>query len=149
MTRAIEIDPGSSSFDPEALVQSPACKRRPHLVAGEPRRLGDLAVVERELFIRVTEGVEADHQRARKGPGLAAQITHVADGQADLLADLADDTDLKRLAGLDEPCQQREHPLGPHRLAGQHRTVAAVMNKADHRGVDARKLLVTADRVDS
>ena len=55
---------------------------------------------------------------------------------------------LERLAGLDETCQQREQPLGPHGLAGEHRAVVAVMNQADHRGVDARELLVTIGRVD-
>ena len=86
---------------------------------------------------------------AREGPRLATQITHISDSQADLLEDLPGDTDFERLAGLDEPGQQREHPLGPHRLASQHRTVTAVMDQTDHRRVDTRKLFVTIERVDS
>ena len=69
-------------------------------------------------------------------------------GQPDLLGDLADDARLERLARLDEAGQQREQPLGPHRLAGQHRAVVAVVHQADHRRVDAGKLLVAVDRVD-
>ena len=70
-------------------------------------------------------------------------------GQPDLLGDLAHHADLERLAGLDETGQQREQPLGPHGLPGQHRTVVAVVYQADHRGVDAGKLLVPVERVDA
>ena len=76
-----------------------------NLVAGEPSRLGDLSVVERKLLIRIANGMEADHQRARERPWLAAQIPHIPDGQADFFANLPGDTDFERLAGLDEPGQ--------------------------------------------
>ena len=71
---AIEIDPGSSSRDGESLLQSPSLERLADLGAGEPRRLGDLAVVERELLLGIADGVEADHQRPRERPRLAAQV---------------------------------------------------------------------------
>ena len=148
ITRAIDIEPGSSSLASASLLQSPRASACAHLVAGEPRGLGDLAVVEGEFLIGIADRMEADHQGARERPRLAAEVAHIAHGQPDFLADLPHDTGFERLAGFDESGQQREHPLRPHRLASQHRAVAAVMHQADHRGVDARKFLVTGDRVD-
>ncbi len=79
ISRAIEIDPGSSSRDGESLLQSPSASAVAHLGAGEPRRLGDLAVAEEELLLRVADRVEADHQRPRERPRLTAQVRHVGD----------------------------------------------------------------------
>ncbi len=93
---AIEIEPGSSSFDGAALLQSPSSSaartssRVNHAASAISPSLNENSCV------GVADGVEADHQRARKRPRLAAQVTHVADGQADLLGDLAGDAGLRK-----------------------------------------------------
>ena len=87
--------------------------------------------------------VEADHQRARERPGLAAQVADVGDRDADLLVHLAGHARLQRLAGLDEPGQHREPARRPDRLRGRSSTRSrAVVHQADHRRVGARVLLV-------
>ena len=58
ISRAIEIDPGSSSRDGESLLQSPSAERLADLGPGEPGRLGDLAVRERQRGGGVADGRE-------------------------------------------------------------------------------------------
>src|SRR2546421_8904003 len=67
------------------------------LVAGEPAGLRQLAAVDDDLAAGVLGG-EADHQRVGEGPGLAAEVAHVVDLDARLLADLARHRFLQRLA---------------------------------------------------
>ena len=93
-------------------------------------------------------GLEADHQRARERPGLAAQVRDVADGDADLLVDLPQHAGLQRLPRLDEPGEHREPPLGPHRLAGEQDAVRAVVHQADHRRIGAGVVLVAVRLAD-
>ena len=78
ISRAIEIDPGSSSRDGESLLQSPSASaartssRVNHAASAISPSLND------ELLLGVAERVEADHQRPRERPRLAAQVAHVA-----------------------------------------------------------------------
>ena len=67
---------------------------------------------------------------------------HVGDGEPDLLGDLAGHAGLEGLPRLNEPGEQREQPRRPDHLAGQHRPVVPVVHQADHRRIDAGKLLV-------
>lgn len=61
ITRAIEIDPGSSSFDSDALDQSPAASaartssRVNHAASAISPSLNE------NSFIRVTQGMKANH----------------------------------------------------------------------------------------
>src|SRR5690606_22362159 len=84
-------------------------------VGREERRLRDLDAVDPDLAARVLGG-EADHERVREGPGLAAEVAHVRDLDADLFADLARDGLFERLAGLHEARQRAEE--GPREVAG-------------------------------
>ena len=54
-------------------------------------------------------GGEPDHQAVRERPRLAAPVAHVADFDADLLADLTHDRTLQRLAGLHESGEAAVH----------------------------------------
>ena len=149
ISRAIEIVPGSSRRDVDELLQSPSAS-----ASRTSSRVNHAAsAISPSLKENCSSGSaiawKPDHQRSGERPRLAAEVADVAHVQADLLGDLAHDARLERLAGLDEPRQQRKEPLGPHRLAGEHGAVAAVVHQADHRRVDAGKLFVTADGVDA
>lgn len=61
ITRAIEIDPGSSSFDSDALDQSPAASAARTSSRVNHAASANFAVAERELLIRVTQGMKANH----------------------------------------------------------------------------------------
>ena len=82
ISRAIDIDPGSSSRDGESLLQSPCSSASRTSARVNHARLGDLAVVERELLLGIADGVEPDHQRPRERPRLAAQVADVASPSA-------------------------------------------------------------------
>src|SRR5699024_4377395 len=74
---------------------------------GEPlrahtTRLGDLVLLEGELCGVRRPGAVSEHQRAREGPGLAAHVLDLLDGDPDLLGDLAGHRVLEALARLDE-----------------------------------------------
>ncbi len=115
----------SSRVNQRASASSPS--RRLQLRPGRPRRV-------------------AEHQRRRERPRLGSRVRHVGDRQPDLLVDLAGHRRLGRLARLDEPGQDREPPLRPHRLPPQHAPVPAVVHEHDHRRVRTREVLGAVGR---
>ena len=90
---------------------------------------------------------EAEHQRLRERPRLAADVADVGDPQPDLLGHLAGDGRLGGLPRLDEPGQDREPAGRPDRLPAEHHAVAAVVDEHDHGGVGAREELRAGRRV--
>src|SRR3954470_8726754 len=95
---------------------------RLELLAREPAHVLELLVLRRRLAARPVR-VEAEHQRAREGPGLRARVAHAAHLDARFLEHLARHRLLERLAGLDEAGQRRVAPWRPARLATEQRTV--------------------------
>ena len=123
--------------------------RRSTVLPPEPVRLGDLGLVENEVA-RLVAGAEPDHQAVRERPWLRALVADVVDREPDLLADLAYDALLERLAGLDEPGEARQHPRRPADATGeQHLLIGAVVaasDERDHRRRQARERLEPAGR---
>src|SRR4028119_2270633 len=98
----------------------------------------DLAGLGRELAAGVVRG-EADHERVREGPRLAAEVAEVLDLDPDLLAHLAVDRLFYGLTRLDEA---GEHAAQPLREAGRAREQDLIPpphaddhGRADPRGV--------------
>src|SRR4051794_27234231 len=73
-------------------------------IDAEPVGSSELARVDGDLA-RSPLRAEAEHQRVREGPGLAAEILDVGDLDPHLLADLAAHRRLQRLPRLDEAGQ--------------------------------------------
>ena len=69
-------------------------------------------------------GAEPDHQAVRERPRLAAVVADVADLDADLLAHLADDGLLERLARLDEPGEAAVHRRPELHASGEQRLLS-------------------------
>src|SRR5262249_43388568 len=92
------------------------------VVLSEPAGVEQLLLVDPDLAVCVPRR-EADHQRMRERPRLAAEVADVCDLDPDLLADLAGHSLLQRLARLDEAREravegQREvAPAGEQDLA--------------------------------
>ena len=82
---------------------SPASIAGPHLRPGEPARLADLLLVDRDPLAGRGHRLESEHQAARHRPRLAAQVADLPDDDRGLLEDLAGDRVLGRLPRLDEP----------------------------------------------
>src|SRR3954447_15115140 len=111
----------------------------PELVAGEPAHVLELIVGD----VRLTGDhpcLEAEHQRRRERPGLAAAVDDVADDDAGLLPNLSHYRVLQRLSGLDETCQRGVAPARPRRLAAEQAPVIAVVHEHDDRRVGAREV---------
>src|SRR5690349_6796411 len=94
----------------DEVVDEPTCDRERardgrQLVGAIPGGLDELGVVELDLAACPACG-EPDHQLARERPRLAREVAHVLDRDPDLLAHLAANRLLERLARLDEA---REH----------------------------------------
>src|SRR3954451_20243440 len=88
------------------------------LVAGEPAHVLELVVGD----VRLTghdPRLEAQHQRRRERPRLAAAIDDVVDHDAGLLAHLPHDRLLQGLPGLDEAGERRVTASRPRRLAAE------------------------------
>src|SRR6185436_600222 len=102
-----------------------------------PVRLGDLRRVDAQLAARVLGG-ETDHQRVGERPRLAAEVAHLAELDAHLLADLAAHRLLERLAGLHE---SRERAVEPGRqvVAAAEQHAVAAPHQNDDRRRDARE----------
>ena len=77
-------------------------------------------------------GLEPDHQRVRERPRLAGDVAHVGDRHADLLAHLAVDGLLHRLAGLHEAGDAAVHRHRERAAASQQR-LAVALDERDHR----------------
>ena len=115
-----------------------------HLFPRDPERIFDLHRIEGDLR-RQRLGPAAEHQRGRKGPGLAGQIAHCTKPDARFLEHLAAHGGFQRLARFDESGQQRIHPLGPARRPAQQHRIAMRDQHDDHR-IGARKMMRAAGR---
>src|SRR3954468_3072617 len=108
--------------------------------AGETAHIFEL-VVPGVRLARYRARREAQHQRRRERPGLAAAIDDVVDGDAALLADLADDRLLQRLPRLDETGQRRVATARPARLPSEQAAVTTVVNEDDDGWVGPREVV--------
>src|ERR1700730_15556375 len=121
----------------DEVVDQPARDReRPgdlrQLLWPEPAGLAQLVLVDPEL-VAERPCDEPDHQLTREWPGLAAEVAHVTDLDARLLAHLAADGLLESLTGLDEAGEdagERELETGAPRE--QHAPL--VLDEHDHGG---------------
>ncbi len=77
----------------------------------EPTSVEDLRLVHGDVTAR-PRGAEADHERMREGPRLAADVAKPADAHPDLFADLSVHGLLERLAGLNEAREAAVHGDG-------------------------------------
>ncbi len=84
---------------------------------------------------------EAEHERGRERPRLAAEVDGVGDAHARLLEDLADHGGLERLARLDESGEQREPVALPERVRAEQDAVVGIRDPHDDGGVGAREHL--------
>src|SRR5262249_22777097 len=112
--------------------------------AREPARVLELLGVHLDLAARVG-GDEADHQLAREGPVLAADIGDVLHVDADLFLHLARHAALERLAVVDEAGDERVAARRPDGLSREQHAVA-VAHDDDDRRVQVRVVLVLALR---
>jgi hypothetical protein len=108
--------------------------------------LGDLLGVDQDGLAGRGVGAEAEHQAARHRPGLAADVAHVGHLDLGFLGHLADHRLLGRLAGVDEPGQDRHPAARPGGVPGQQAAVVRVGHQHDHRGVGAREVLGAVGR---
>src|ERR671917_100817 len=88
------------------------------LVRAVPTGVLDLAGLQPDLPSRVVGG-EADHERVREGPRLAAEVPEVLDLDTDLLAHLAVDRLFYGLARLDETGEHAAQALREAGRAGE------------------------------
>ena len=89
-----------------------------------PGGIADLHPIDLDLAAGVF-GEEAEHQLAREGPGLTAEITERADADGYLLADLPVHCGFHRLARLDKTGEGAVHPLLEARRPRQQQLFAA------------------------
>src|SRR5690625_1167763 len=85
------VDQGATEGGGAGQLDLSRLQRDLQLLAAEPAGLGDLVVLEGQLRRTGHPGAEAQHQRAREGPGLAAHVLHLLGVHADLLGDLPGD----------------------------------------------------------
>src|SRR6185437_13780520 len=88
-----------------------------------PARILELAVIDADLGA-ARAGMEAQHDRGGKGPGLRRVIAHLVDAHRRFLLDLARHRFLEALARLDESGERRMHAGGPDALAPQEAALA-------------------------
>ncbi len=86
-----------------------------------------------------TRAVNPSMRLAGSGHGCEPTYSTRSTSDAGLLADLADDRGLERLARLDESGEQREAVLLPERVRAEQHPVVVVGHEHDHRGVGARE----------
>ena len=110
MCRAIETGGGSARGPAPARSSSRVNQRASSISSGSAQGV-----------VALDAGDEAEHQRLRERPRLAADVADVGDPQADLLGDLPGDRRLGRLPRLDEPGQDREPARVARRPAGRAR----------------------------
>ena len=113
---------------------------RPQLLAAQPARAlssSDSLTLEVE---RLGLGMEADHHRGGKRPGLRGTVDDVLHPHLDLLVDLARHGILEALARLDEARQRRMH-AARKMLAAAQQALVAVMDQHDDRRIGAREML--------
>ena len=84
-------------------------------------------------------GGEPEHEARGQRPRLRAAVLDAVDVHAGLLADLAHDRGLERLARLDESGEQREAVLLPERVRAEQHPVVVIGHEHDHGGVGARE----------
>ena len=108
-----------------------ARKRGRHGIRGKPVGRFDLFAVDRDLT-RLVFRAKPEHQRVRKGPGLAREIFDILDDDRGFLEDLANDGFLGALARFDEPGQ---HAHDARRKMGRSREqdLVAFFDRNDHR----------------
>ena len=137
MFRAIDTGGGSARGPSPARSSARVNQRASSISSGSSRRVvGALGA-----------GDEAEHQRLRERPRLAAHVADVGDPQADLLGHLARDRRLGRLPRLDEAGEDREPAGRPDGLTAEDDPVAAVVHEHDHGRVGAREHLDAGLRV--
>ncbi len=88
-------------------------------------------------------GLEAQHQRMRKRPGLAREVAHVAHAQRHFLGDLAVDRLLGRFAGVHE-ARQRAVEAGREVVGTAEQDLVAALHRDDHHRRHARIVLAAA-----
>jgi len=128
-------------------------RRQPHLTTGarhgellarEPAALGDLITVHGNGRV-VGPGVVAEHQGAREGPRLTAQVPEVigSGGEHDtgLLLHLPPHGRLGRLPRRHEARQRREPAVGPAGLPTEQRAVLSITHQDDDRRIGAREVV--------
>ncbi len=111
-------------------------------------RLGDLLAIDRDLRLR-GPGVVAEHERARKGPRLAAEILHVIgirpDHDARLLLEFPAHRGLGRLPCLNEAREGRHPADRPVHLPAEQRAIVIVSNEDDDRRIRPREVINIVD----
>ena len=110
----------------------------------EPARVLQLIAVDDDVAARIA-GDEPDHELARKGPVLAADVRDVLHVDADLFLHLARHAALERLAVVDEAGHERVAAGRKGRLAREQHPVA-VAHEHDHARMQVRVVLVAAPR---
>ena len=93
-------------------------------------RVGNLDGIAHNLTVKPL-GTEPQHQRVRKWPGLAADVTHVAYRDAHFFQCLANDRFFQRLAWFDEPRKTGIHRLLPLHTAGEQRLLCISLATRD------------------
>ena len=104
---------------------------------GEPRRFGDLLLVEGDLTTQVP-GAEAHHELVGERPGLASPEVDVTDLETHLLAHFPAHRVLECLTRLDEPRETREDPGREQCIAGEQGPTVVAFDEHDHRRSEAR-----------
>ena len=102
-------------------------------------RAASISAPSTSISPRLRVGDETQHQAGRQRPRLVAEVGHLPDGEADLLADLASYGVLEGLARLAEAGERGPPVRGPARLPPQQ-DLLAVDDGHDHGGVAAREL---------
>ena len=103
-----------------------------NLISAEPLRVRDLDGIAHNLSVNPV-GAETEHQRMRKRPRLAADVTHVADGHTDFFHRLANDGLFEGLPRLDETGEAGIHRLLPLHAARKKRLFVIALAARDER----------------
>lgn len=138
------------------MIDEPAGDRNPkrefrktgaQLLSREPLGVFEFAIIEPNVC-RGCSGSEAQHQRRRKWPWLRAVISDVADMNIGLLVYLSSDGILEALTRFRESSDRGIPALGPVGLPPEQTTIA-IGDEYDDGGIDARKDLARAVRIDT
>ncbi len=117
----------------------PRRRQRRQLIDAKPARILDLVFLHDDFATGIF-GVEAEHQRMRERPALAADVVQVLHLDADFLAHLARHAMLHRFARLDEAGQGAVDARDEARRTGQQDLVPT-RDQHDHARRDARIVL--------
>ena len=117
------------------------------LVAAVPARLGQLALLDRDLVAAVQLAPEAEEQAVGKDPGLGFVVAQLFHPQAGLFQNLPAHRVLNRLADLGKAGHQRVALEGAALILRQQQTIS-VRDGNDHGGAELRIDRQTAVRAD-